>query len=201
MVLKRSRVGYLFSSSVSRVVMHLPFHPNLYTFLSVLLAISGMVVSLKNLPLAFTLFCLSFLMDVADGAAARINGASSLRGAFNDGIADRIVETFVIITLAFFDIPTFLLTSKIWLMILLAFGTYMTSFIKAYAVHHGVIQRGIAEEMPGLMERGERALFLLGILFLIMIDQKLYAGVLLVLSSVLAVLTAIQRYLYVIRRG
>lgn len=200
-MLKRSRVGHLFSASISKIVIHLPFHPNLYTFLSIFFAILGMVLSFKSLIITFIFFSLSFLMDVTDGAAARVNGASSMKGAFNDGLADRIVETIVIITLAFLDMPPLVFPSKVWLMIILAFGTYMPSFIKAYAVHHGVIKRKIAEEIPGLMERGERCLVFLAIYLLMILNQSFYATLLLFIMGILAIMTSLQRYIYIVRKS
>ena len=99
---------------------------------------------------------------MVDGSVARATGQVSLRGAYVDGVVDRYVELFTCLGLLLYVGRTeFLyLPSEAWF-VLLIFGSIMTSFVRAYADHRGLVKDpGVLKRMGGLLERLERLMLL-----------------------------------------
>ena len=98
------------------------------------------------------------MFDAIDGAVAREKNLVSKKGAFLDGISDRLVEFFLILALFKFTTDS---TTQLLLLAILFFGTVMTAFVKAYAEHSQIIKHNEALCMPGILERTERSILLL----------------------------------------
>lgn len=187
----QARIGnYLKQSSIT---------PNQITFFSVVLAAFGAFVFSQSYYFVGVVFFLAaVILDGIDGAIARAKGLVSPVGAFFDGIADRIVEFFIILSLLSVNLPTFIFPAQYWLFSLLFFGTCMTAFIKAYAEHQQVLSHSVAVSMSGLLERAERTLLLLLACFLVAFSHAFYALMVILLAVILSIFTVIQRLHFVL---
>lgn len=86
-------------------------------------------------------------------------------------------------------------------MILLLFGAVMTSFVRAYADHRGIVKDPEdLKRMGGLVERAERLILLYAGMFLGIFDLR-WLMIVVAITAVLANLTALQRIMFALRRG
>ena len=188
---------------VGGVFSQIPLTPNQWTLLSLIFGAAGFFVSIlyKNLAQSFILFFAAFAFDYVDGAVARYTGKTTKTGAYIDGVSDRFVEAFIILSLMFYELPNILVDSKIALATLLFFST-MTSYARAYADHKKIVtDEDKLRAMGGLLERFERVFILL-----ISIAASLYYGSQIIsysvlLLAVLSAVTVMQRILYSIKEG
>lgn len=200
-MIKSAGLSNNISSLLGRIFTFLPFHPNTITVFSVFFAVAGFVFSyFGSFHHAFFSFVLAFFFDVLDGAVARIKKLATKKGAFLDGVSDRIVEFFLILSLMFFTIPAILFPSWLWLVSILFFGSCMTSFVKAYAHHKEILTKEEAEKLGGFLERGERGVLLLLSFLLIILDYSSYAALLLIIVSLLSFATFAYRFLAVVKK-
>ncbi len=200
-MLKNSEIGKKFSEKLGVLFAKLPIEPNSITILSVILALLGYVIyepSLTGGIQSVILFILAFFFDALDGAIARAKNKMTKEGAFLDGITDRVVEFFLIMTL--FKIFLFNGEMTSLLFVIMFFGTCMTSFVKAYAEHRGILEHDDAASLPGLFERTERGLLLLIVLLAAMFSTMLHVRILLYLTAALSLLTFLQRF-YLVMYG
>ena len=177
--------------------------PNAWTLLSLLPALAGMAALIYGrLGWGLLLFSLSAFIDIVDGTVARVTGQASIKGAFIDGVVDRYVELLLYLGLLlymgrgdFFGLPR-----EIWFM-LLFFGSLMTTFVRAYADHRGLV-KGEAElkKMGGLLERFERLMLLYAGMLLGLFNTEWLMAVV-ALTALLANLTALQRIAFSIRHA
>ncbi|HQE97177.1 MAG TPA: CDP-alcohol phosphatidyltransferase family protein [Methanothrix sp.] len=177
--------------------------PNAWTLFSLLPAVAGMAALIRGkLAWGLLLFSLSAFIDIVDGTVARVTGQASIKGAFIDGVVDRYVELLLYLGLLvylgrgeFFGLPR-----EIWFM-LLFFGSLMTTFVRAYADHRGLV-KGEAElkKMGGLLERFERLMLLYVGMLLGLFDSEWLMAIV-ALTAVLANLTALQRIAFAIRHA
>jgi archaetidylinositol phosphate synthase len=177
--------------------------PNAWTLLSLVPALAGMMALVDGrLGLGLVLFSLSAFLDIVDGTVARVTHQSTAKGAFLDGVVDRYVELLLYLGLIFYlGRGEFLnLPYEVWFM-LLFFGSLMTTFVRAYADHRGIV-KGEAElkKMGGLLERFERLMLLYAGMFLGLFNTQWMVAVI-ALTVVLANLTALQRIAFAIRHG
>ena len=177
--------------------------PNAWTLLSLLPAVAGMAALIHGrLGWGLLLFSLSAFIDIVDGTVARMTGQASIKGAFIDGVVDRYVELLLYLGLLFYlGSDQFLgLPRELWFMLLI-FGSLMTTFVRAYADHRGLV-KGEAElkRMGGLLERFERLMLLYAGMFLGLFDPVWLMAVV-ALTAVLANLTALQRIAFAIRQA
>jgi CDP-diacylglycerol--glycerol-3-phosphate 3-phosphatidyltransferase len=165
--------------------------PNQLTILGLLLAVAaGFLVWYGYFVIAAIVFTLGGLMDMLDGAVARLSEKVTPLGAFIDSTFDRLGEGIVLTSIAL----AYARDGHLWI-VGAAFATMIGSFLVSYT-------RARAEALGldckvGLMTRAER-MVLLGIGLLL---QRF--GVLDVVMYILAVLTAVtvlQRVLHVRRR-
>lgn len=170
-----------------------PFHPTVLTVLGVLFAIVGLLIAVltSELVLGLILFLFAFAIDAIDGMVARARGLVSKQGAFLDGVFDRLVEFLLILTL--WMIFPWNMTEQLALIFILFFGTAMTSFVKAYAEHSGMLGHRETVTMPGILERTERSVLLLLVFLLIIIGSTQWLTVLLYLIAALSLVTFLQR--------
>ena len=190
-MIKNTPIAKSFSESIGKFFGWVPLHPNTITLLAVLFSIAGFILFLYSLvSIGFIFFLLAFFLDAVDGAVARAKNLSSKKGAFLDGISDRLVEFLLVLALF---VSTTDNTSQLLLIAILFFGTCMTSFVKAYAEHSGLLDNETAKKMPGLLERAERSVLLLLTLILIVLSLESWVLYLLALIALLSFLTFMQR--------
>jgi len=179
--------------------------PNAWTALALAVAIGGFFALVGHrLLLGLLLFLISGALDMVDGAVARTTGRASAEGAFLDGVLDRYVEALLILGIFFYLGPetSFFIPIGTWIAILI-FGAVMTSFVRAYADHRGLVkdQRVLAKEMGGLLERAERLILIYsGMVGALLFGNGWLLGAI-VLAAVLSNLTAVQRIFLAIRYG
>ena len=177
--------------------------PNAWTLLSLFPAVAGMAALIQGrLAWGLLLFSLSAFIDIVDGTVARVTGQASIKGAFIDGVVDRYVELLLYLgLLAYLGRGEFLgLPREIWFM-LLFFGSLMTTFVRAYADHRGLV-KGEAElkKMGGLLERFVRLMLLYAGMLLGLFNTEWLMAVV-ALTALLANLTALQRIAFSIRHA
>jgi len=197
-MLKHTKFAKSVSNLIGKIFGWLPLHPNAITILSIIMAVLGYVVWLPGLEHkleGIILFVLAFFFDAIDGAVARAKKLESKEGAFLDGIADRVVEFFLILTL--FKVYAFNIEIQTLLFVILFFGTGMTSFVKAYAEHQRLLNHDEAIALPGLFERTERSIMLLAIFLLANLDYYNMIRPLTYITAALSIITFAERFWYV----
>ncbi|MDO8554810.1 MAG: CDP-alcohol phosphatidyltransferase family protein [Candidatus Micrarchaeota archaeon] len=182
------------SENLGKIFAKLPIDPNAITILSLLLAIMA-YISYGPHPVnelqSLILFGFAFFFDAIDGAVARAVNKVTKEGAFLDGVIDRCVEFFLILTL--FSAFTFNLEAWKLLLVILFFGTGMTSFVKAYAEHRGMMTHEEAAKLPGLLERTERVILLMLIFVATIFSTMDHVRILLYITAALSIVTFLQR--------
>jgi archaetidylinositol phosphate synthase len=177
--------------------------PNHWTMLSLVPASAGfLTLGSHRLAAGLVLFAASGFIDMVDGAVARATDSSTASGAFIDGVMDRYVELLLCLGLtlylgqeAYLQLPL-----SFW-MVLMIFGSVMTSFVRAYADHRGVLKDPILQKrMGGILERAERLMVLyMGMLLGIFDERWLVWAIIAV--AVLSNVTAVQRIVFAVRHS
>ncbi len=216
-MLKQYKTALGMQEKIGRALAAIPITPNQWTMLSLAAAIiagiliasgngisgnpaSGPLAPLaafvlqNNLSIGLALFALAGLMDMVDGAVARVRKEASAFGGFLDGVCDRFVEAIFLFSFMFVPLPPALgIDSKIWLASLVFLGTCMPSFIRAYSGHKGVLSRGEADGLGGVFERSERiGLVVVGLAAGILITMQLFVYAV-AIASALSLVTIFQR--------
>ena len=177
--------------------------PNAWTMISLLPALAGAAALIEGrLGWGLVLFSLSAFIDIVDGTVARVTHQSSKKGAFLDGIVDRYVELLLYLGLMLYlGRGEFLgLPHEVWFK-LLFFGSLMTTFVRAYADHRGMVKGEEAlKRMGGLLERFERLMLLYAGMFLGLFETR-WLIIVVVITAVLANATALQRIAFAMREG
>ena len=177
--------------------------PNHWTMLSLVPASAGfLALASHHLAVGLVLFAASGFIDMVDGAVARATNSSTASGAFIDGVLDRYVELFLCLGLTLYlSTESYLLLPIPFWMVLMIFGSVMTSFVRAYADHRGIVKDPLLQKrMGGLLERAERLMVLyLGMLIGIFDQRWLVWAV--VLVAILSNATAVQRIVFTVRHG
>lgn len=188
---------------VGGIFSKIPIAPNQWTVLSLVFGALGFLVAItyKNLAQSLVLFFAAFVLDYVDGAVARYTRKTTRAGAYIDGVSDRFVEAFIIVSLMFYEIPGIFVDSKIALAVLLFLGT-MTSYTRAYADHKkAVVGENKLREMGGLLERFERvSILLVSIALSLNYGTKMISYAVLLLN-LLAAVTVMQRILYSVKEA
>lgn len=198
-MLKKSGKAKELQITLGKALSGIPLSPNQWTILSLLFAFFGfMALIYRDMLFAIPLFAISLLIDAIDGAIARARGAATKKGAFLDGVSDRIVEMLMLVGLMFYGLPDVFISSIIWLSLLLFIGSGLTSFVKAYGDHTGAITHEKAVKMGGILERTERVTLILMVMILALIHPT-YATYVIILGVVLSCITVIQRISCVLR--
>jgi len=175
--------------------------PNTWTLLSLVPALFGLAALIMHqLAYGLVLFALSAFIDIVDGTVARATNQATDRGAFIDGVVDRYVELLLYIGLLlyvgrgeFMNLP-----NEAWFMVLI-FGALMTSFVRAYADHRGIVtDPDDLKRMGGLLERLERLMLLYAGMFLGLFNTEWMMAVI-AITAVLANATVLQRIIFAMR--
>lgn len=175
--------------------------PNAWTLISLVPALAGLTaLVMHQLALGLAMFALSAFIDIVDGTVARVTNQVSDKGAYIDGVVDRYVELMLYLgLLIYIGRGDFLgLPNEVWI-VLLIFGGLMTSFVRAYADHRGIVKdpREL-KRMGGLLERLERLMLLYFGMFLGLFDIQWLMAVI-ALTALLANATALQRIQFALR--
>lgn len=197
-MLKKSALAQDSSKTLGHIFRGIPLHPNIITLLSVVAAVAAYYAFDYSPWYSFGLFLLALFIDAVDGAIARAKNMETRKGAFIDGICDRLVEFIIILTLFYkVGIPAFLLDKGQMLLGVLFFGTCMTSFVKAYAEHSQILKHMQAVKLPGVLERAERVLLLSAVFVLALVNSE-FAAPLLFFTAALSFATFVERALRVV---
>ncbi len=182
-------IGYIFSK--------LPLSPNQWTVSSLFLAVivSYFLIN-QNFLISFILCIFTVSIDMVDGAVARATNKVTKFGAYLDTIIDRFIEFFIIFGLFFIEYPVFIFSSKTWLIILF-FGSMMSTYSKPAALEKGLIKKEL--KGGGILEHTERLILFL-IIILISYFSLDYATYLIVLTSILTIISFLQRFFIATKR-
>ncbi|BCU67426.1 CDP-alcohol phosphatidyltransferase [Sulfolobales archaeon HS-7] len=154
------------------------------------LTLTGLVLSLtfpafiyfKFYVEAIIIVVVASLFDAFDGEVARIRKEAGKKGSFLDSVSDRIEDLSYVTGLFFLGLPPLLL-------ILLAGTSVIISYVRAKAE-----SLGVALEGKGIVERGERLLFvvIIVVLYLLFLPATLPV---LYIFVILSCATVVQRIL------
>jgi phosphatidylglycerophosphate synthase len=196
MSLKKLKLAQSLQGKLGSLLSHLPVSPAQLTLSSVLFAAAGFWLSIQHqiFP-SLLLFVIAGAIDALDGALARAKKQSSDRGAYLDGITDRLVEFLFILSFFAYPIPPFVLPAGLSLICILFFGSAMSSFATAYAEHRHVADSKKIALQPGILPRAER-LMLLFVSFLLIAYGPHLSGMLLFATALLSAITFLQRAVY-----
>lgn len=202
MVLRASRPTGIdrLTTWLGRQGARLPISATQWTLFSLVVAGGGLIILVRgHLIAGFALFAVAGFLDALDGSVARARGTESALGAYLDGVVDRFVEGALLIGLMAFGYPDWVLPGWLWLVLVLFFGTSMTTFVRAYADHRNVVTDPQSlEAIGGIFERPERLLAIYGSMLLWLVEPR-FATFAIVIASVLSVLTVLQRIRAVVR--
>lgn len=194
-MLKTNSFAIRIQDKIGRMLSGVPITPNQWTILSFFISLIAAFFVLSNQFLyAAFFFLLAVAFDAIDGAVARATNTMTKFGAFLDGVVDRLVESAILVAFLFVSLPDKI--HYLGFVLLLVFGTHMTSFVRAYAHHRGVIAEDDLPKMSGLFERAERCI----LLFLVLVAAHfnlLWAVYLAYIGAALSIFTFFQRILYV----
>jgi len=196
----RKLLSSYFEAPATRLLTRLGLSPNAITLIGLLGAVAtAVLLSLGYLAAGGVTLLLSGMLDVLDGAVARATGKASPSGALLDSVVDRVSEAVVLLGMLVFyldDDSAFnsVFTSELGLVLVFVAlaGSVMVSYVRARAEGLGV------DCSVGIMTRPERvAVLAIGLVFS---EWWLPAATLaLGLIAALAVVTSLQRVLYVRR--
>ncbi len=204
MTLKKIPVLKSLQSSIGSAFAALPLSANQWTLLSLVPAAFGFYFAYLSLPLySLACFILSGALDAIDGAVARAKKQVSDKGAYIDGITDRLVEFLFVLSFLFYPLPSFqlplfpgaIISPVLLLISILFFGSAMTSFATAYAEHRHVADSKKIAGQPGILPRAERLILLFAALALVPFSLPA-TSFLLFAAAALSFITFCQRFAY-----
>jgi len=169
---------------------------NTFTLASLLFATISFVFLVRmKINWALLFFIIASILDLIDGAVAKVRGESTKTGAYLDTICDRYVEGLILLGFLFLPLPKILLPSEIWIFLCL-FGALMTTYSKAAAKEKEIVNE---ELKKGILERPERII----LIFLAMILAKFeifhFSVYILIIFAILSNITALQRIIYTLK--
>ncbi|ARM76323.1 CDP-alcohol phosphatidyltransferase [Acidianus manzaensis] len=140
----------------------------------------GVMFIFRNPIYGIILLILSSFSDALDGEVARVSGKAGSRGAFLDSSLDRI-EDILFLSVFSFYFESYLVGILIGLSLVIP---YLRARAEAL---------GIKAEGKGIIERGERIIFVLIILLLLLINVNI-AEYVFYIFIILSAVTVIQRF-------
>jgi phosphatidylglycerophosphate synthase len=194
------------SRDVDRLLLplsRLGLHPTAWSVLALAVAFAGFAsLALHSLALGLAFFAISGFIDMVDGAVARATGTASTKGAFVDGVLDRYVEALLALGIMIYlgEMEYLSIPVQVWVFVLL-FGSLMTSFVRAYADHRGLVKDPeMQKKMGGLVERAERLILLYIGMALGLYSPELL-GWMVVAVALLSNATVLQRMAFALKQG
>lgn len=172
-------------------------NPNVITTVGTLCTLTGAVFyALGHIRTAGAIIALTALFDILDGTVARRTGKSTVFGAFYDSTLDRVADGGVLAGLAVFYASSPVHRSVVMLTVALLgiIGTFLISYTRARAEALGI------DAKVGVMQRPERVVLLSvpQMFFGLALNGWVLAAIV-VLLTVTAWMTAVQRVLFVYR--
>jgi CDP-diacylglycerol--glycerol-3-phosphate 3-phosphatidyltransferase len=178
--------------------------PNAITTVGTLCSIgAGVIYATGHIRTAGWFLGLTALFDVLDGTVARRTGRTTTFGAFYDSTLDRVADGVVLGGLAVFFarndvhhlVPDYAGTPMLVITLLGIVGTFLTSYSRARAEALGISTKDV-----GAIQRPERVTLLSApqAFFGLVLNGWVLIGIVLLLS-VTAWITAVQRIIYVYR--
>jgi len=163
--------------------------PNILTLIGLLLSVTVPVLAFYSMFTAgLIVMVASALFDFLDGAVAKALDKRTLFGAFLDSLSDRVSDFCYSVALWFAGV-------NVLYVMLYIVTAYLISYVRARAEALGVRLEGV-----GVMERGERVLFLIIIFTIIVITgSPLIPTYILIVTIFLNLITIIQRVYYTYR--
>jgi archaetidylinositol phosphate synthase len=171
---------------IARQLSNLGFSPNSLTILGFIASVvTALSLSMSLLGPALIFLIAASILDVLDGAVARVSKSVSKLGAFLDSLLDRYADALILLGLMVYLNDHFVLLTVVLI------GTILVSYTRAKVELLG------AKGDVGLAERAERLLILITATLLEWRGFKAYYPALLILALVTHV-TVFQRayYLY-----
>lgn len=173
-------------------------HPNTITIVGTLCTVAGGVIyATGHISTGGWFLGLTALFDVLDGTVARRSNRSSTFGAFLDSSLDRVADGAVLSGLAVFYAlnPVHHNVPMMAVCLLGLIGAYMTSYIRARAEALGL------DAKVGMLQRPERVVLLsVPQAFFGLALGGLVLGVIIVILTVTAWITVVQRVHFVYRQ-
>ena len=180
---------------IGKIFSKLSLSPNQWTLLGLFFTLILFYFLInQNFLFAAVTFVFTAFIDMIDGAVARETKKVTKVGGYLDSIIDRVIEFIIVLGLFLNSYPDFFLPIKIWLLFLL-FGSFMSTYMRAAAFEKEVFKN----LKGGILEHTDRLIFFL-IIFIVSIFSLAYASYLIVLMAILANISALQRFLRVIKR-
>ncbi|MHA1668174.1 MAG: CDP-alcohol phosphatidyltransferase family protein [Candidatus Heimdallarchaeaceae archaeon] len=180
----------------------LKIHPTVFTITGLFLSIAaGVFLAIDNFLVAFILIWIGGAMDFIDGGVARYLNLDSVKGSFVDSFSDRISD------LAVFGGMIFSKQVDLVTGIIMVASSLLISYIRAKGESIGVKKMAM-----GIMERAERWLSLMILLFVALLVPDFgfvtpvytlwgtpisYFSIGYMILTALCVITVIQRFVYV----
>jgi CDP-diacylglycerol--glycerol-3-phosphate 3-phosphatidyltransferase len=150
----RTEIAYV-AEPVARAMVRLRFRPNQLSWFGLVCSVAAALAFAFDQPrLGALWFALAGVLDMLDGAVARVSSQASPFGAFLDAVIDRYSDLLVLggIVLLFARLGR---CDDVAAALLALIGTVMVSYTRACAE-----SLGVGCEV-GFMERGERMLVLI----------------------------------------
>lgn len=202
MIKEKSKTWALTSQKLGVVFSKLPFPPNFYSWMTLPVALLGLLLLAKqHIFTGVIVFLLSGLLDLIDGAVARHTGQQSHRGAFLDGSLDRFIDFFLIFSYFWLNITTPWMLPSRWICMAVFFAI-MPSFEVAYANHRQAVPDPDEKIIWRILNRGEMYTLML-LIPLVSLVSSVIAGYILVALVVLSFITTLQTFfstLYIAKR-
>ena len=184
-------------------------HPTIFTIIGLLLAVAtGVFLGLNNFLAAFILIWLAGTMDFLDGGVARYRNLETKQGSFLDSVVDRLSDIAVFAGIIWSE-PVDAVTG-----IIMIASALMISYVRAKGESIGIQRMAV-----GIMERGERWIGLMILMFIALLwpnqgfitsiyfppflmgiegfDGISYFSIGYMILTGLCVITVIQRFIYV----
>ncbi len=179
----------------------LGIHPTVFTVIGLLLSIAaGVFLALDNFLVAFVLLWIGGAMDFVDGGVARYLKVDSKKGSFFDSVIDRVSDIAVFVGIIWSE-PVDGVTGTI-----MVASALMVSYVRAKGESMGIQRMAV-----GIMERAERWLGLIILIFISLLvpnqgfvapiyyiagEGISYFSIGYMVLTGLCVITVIQRFIY-----
>ena len=125
---------------------------------------------------------------------AKLNKKVTKIGGFLDSYTDRTIEFITILGLFLIDYPDFIISMKIWLMLLL-FGSFMSTYARAVS-----FEKKLNKDVKGgILEHADRMLVFF-IIILVSNFSMLYSSYIIVIATILSLISALQRFSIITKR-
>lgn len=171
---------------IAKALVKLNINANVITYLGLALSFLYLLVMfiLKDVIIGIVILALSAFMDALDGEVARLSNKAGIKGSFLDSSLDRIEDINYISGLYILGFPSFLLGILIGVSLVIP-------YLRAKAESLGIKMEG-----RGIIERGERIIFILLLLIFSLFSIQI-SFYILVLFLILSIITVIQRFIAV----